>query len=98
MVYRLWKNKSLYFSDLFWFIKWQPENPQFAFSYEFITTESGLKAVQKQRDGKRLLLQIANRLKETSESSNSLFMQINRHLSFQPFFDSGALCYQDFVN
>jgi inner membrane protein len=65
MVYRLSKNKSLYFSDLR-FGLWQPENPQFAFSYEFITTESELKAVEVQkskRDGKRLLLQIANRLK-----------------------------------
>jgi hypothetical protein len=73
------------------------ENPQFAFSYEFIQLNL-LKAVEvpKAKDGKRLLLQIANRLKETSRSSNSLFMQINRHLSFHT--DSGALCYQDFVN
>jgi hypothetical protein len=65
------------------------ENPQFG--YEF-ATESGLKAVevQNKRDGKRLLLQITNRLKLVA--SNSLFMQINRHLSFI------ALCYQDFVN
>jgi inner membrane protein len=75
MVYRLWKNKSLYFSDLrFGLLNDNPENPQFAFSYEFIATESELKAVEVQKSkGKRLLLQIANRLKETSRSSNSLY-------------------------
>jgi inner membrane protein len=35
------KNKSLYFSDLrFGLLNDNPENPQFAFSYEFIATES----------------------------------------------------------
>jgi inner membrane protein len=61
------KNKSLYFNDLrFGLLNDNPENPQFAFSYKFIATESGLKAVEvpkSKRDGKRLLLKIANRLK-----------------------------------
>jgi inner membrane protein len=61
------KNKSLYFNDLrFGLLNANPENPQFAFSYEFIATESELKAVEvpkSRRDGKRLLLKIANRLK-----------------------------------
>jgi inner membrane protein len=35
------KNKSLYFSDLrFGLLNDNPENPQFAFSYEFNATES----------------------------------------------------------
>jgi inner membrane protein len=61
------KNKSLYFNDLrFGLLNDTSENPQFAFSYEFIVTESELKAVEvpkSKRDGKRLLLKIANRLK-----------------------------------
>jgi inner membrane protein len=61
------KNKSLYFNDLrFGLLNDKPENPQFAFSYEFIATESELKAVEvpkSKKDGKRLLVQIANRLK-----------------------------------
>jgi hypothetical protein len=44
---------------------------------------NGLKAVEVQKKREEsVYLQIANRLKETSRSSNSLFMQINRHLSF----------------
>ncbi|EIA08017.1 metal-dependent hydrolase [Flavobacterium frigoris] len=61
------KNKSLYFNDLrFGLLNDNPKNPQFAFSYKFITTESELKAVEvpkSKRDGKRLLLKIANRVK-----------------------------------
>jgi inner membrane protein len=61
------KNKSLYLNDLrFGLLNDNPENPQFAFSYKFIVTESELKAVEvpkSKRDGKRLLLKIANRLK-----------------------------------
>jgi inner membrane protein len=46
MVYHFSKNKSLYFNDLrFGLLNDSPENPQFAFSYEFTNTESELKAV-----------------------------------------------------
>jgi inner membrane protein len=46
MVYHFSKNKSLYFNDLrFGLLNDSSENPQFAFSYEFIT-ESELKAVE----------------------------------------------------
>lgn len=61
------KNNSLYFNDLrFGLLNDNPKNPQFAFSYEFIANESGLKAVaipKSRRDGMRLLLKITNRLK-----------------------------------
>ncbi|SDX86708.1 metal-dependent hydrolase [Flavobacterium degerlachei] len=61
------KNKSLYFNDLrFGLLNDNPINPQFAFSYKFIATDSQLKAVEvpkSKRDGKRLLLKIANRIK-----------------------------------
>jgi inner membrane protein len=61
------KNKSLYFNDLrFGLLNDNPKNPQFAFSYKFIETDSQLKAVEvpkSKRDGKRLLLKIANRIK-----------------------------------
>jgi hypothetical protein len=51
------------------------QNPQFAFSYEFIITESELKAVEvpKQKRRKASAFRIANRLKETNRPSNSLF-------------------------
>jgi inner membrane protein len=68
MVYHFSKNKSLYFNDLrFGLLNDSSENPQFAFSYEFIT-ESELKAVEvpkNKRDGKRLLLRIATKRKLT---------------------------------
>jgi inner membrane protein len=74
MVYHFSKNKSLYFNDLrFGLLNDSSENPQFAFSYEFIITESEQLKSQAKRDGKRLLLRIANRLKETNRPSNSLF-------------------------
>ncbi|MEZ7506556.1 metal-dependent hydrolase [Flavobacterium sp. Arc2] len=61
------KNKFLYFNDLrFGLLNDNPENPQFAFSYKFIATESELKAIEvpkSKRDGKRLLIKIANRIK-----------------------------------
>lgn len=61
------KNKSLYFNDLrFGLLNDNPINPQFAFSYKFIATDSQFKAVEVQkskRDGKRLLIKIANRIK-----------------------------------
>lgn len=61
------KNNSLYFNDLrFGLLNDNPKNPQFAFSYEFIANESGLKAVaipKSRSDGMRLLLKITNRLK-----------------------------------
>jgi inner membrane protein len=61
------KNESLFFNDLrFGLLNDNPKNPQFAFSYKFIAKESELKAVEvpkNKRDGKRLLIKIANRLK-----------------------------------
>jgi inner membrane protein len=61
------KNNSLYFNDLrFGLLNDNPEDPQFAFSYKFISTASELKAVEvpkSKRDGKRLLIKIANRIK-----------------------------------
>ncbi len=60
------KNGSLYFNDLrFGLLNDNPENPQFAFSYQFIPAESALKAVEvhkEKRDGKRLLQKIFKRL------------------------------------
>ena len=54
------KNKgTLYFNDLrFGLLNDSPEKPQFAFSYQFIPTDYGLKAIEtpkKKRDGKLLL-------------------------------------------
>jgi inner membrane protein len=61
------KNNSLYFNDLrFGLLNDNPEDPQFAFSYKFISIASELKAVEvpkSKRDGKRLLIKIANRIK-----------------------------------
>ncbi|MBC5838396.1 metal-dependent hydrolase [Flavobacterium muglaense] len=61
------KNNSLFFNDLrFGLLNDNPQNPQFAFNYKFIAKESELKAVEvhkSKRDGKRLLLKIANRIK-----------------------------------
>lgn len=58
---------SLYFNDLrFGLLSDSPQNPQFAFSYQFIPTNSELKAVEvakERRDGKLLLQKIFKRLK-----------------------------------
>jgi inner membrane protein len=60
------KNQSLYFNDLrFGLINDNPKNPQFAFSYQFIANNAGLKAIEvpkNKRDGKRLLQKIVIRL------------------------------------
>ncbi|MBC7748624.1 MAG: metal-dependent hydrolase, partial [Methylotenera sp.] len=52
------KNQSLYFNDLrFGLLNDNPQNPQFAFSYQFIANKAELKAVEvpkDKRDGKRL--------------------------------------------
>ena len=57
----------LYFNDLrFGLLNDSPDHPQFAFSYQFIPTDSGLKAVEtakKKRDGKLLLQKTFRRLK-----------------------------------
>ena len=59
-------NNTLYFNDLrFGLLNNSPAKPQFAFSYQFTPTESGLKAVEvpkKKRDGKLLLHNILKRL------------------------------------
>lgn len=59
-------NDILYFNDLrFGLLNDASEKPQFAFSYQFITTNSGLKAVEvtkKKRDGKLLLQNTFRRL------------------------------------
>ena len=61
------KKGSLYFNDLrFGLINDSPTQPQFAFSYQFIKTNSGLKAIEipkEKREGKVLLYKIFNRLK-----------------------------------
>lgn len=61
------KNQSLFFNDLrFGLLNDNPENPQFAFSYQFINTNSGLKAIEvpkEKRDGKLLLQKIFHRIK-----------------------------------
>lgn len=61
------KNESLYFNDLrFGLLNANPKQPQFAFSYQFINTYSGLKAIEvpkEKRDGKLLLQKIFKRLK-----------------------------------
>ncbi|KVV16432.1 metal-dependent hydrolase [Flavobacterium sp. TAB 87] len=61
------KNGALYFNDLrFGLLNDTPNNPQFAFSYQFKETNSELKAVEvpkEKRDGKRLLQKIFTRLK-----------------------------------
>ena len=61
------KNKALYFNDLrFGLLNDNPQNPQFAFSYQFIKNQSELKAVEvpkNKRDGKQLLQKIVTRLK-----------------------------------
>jgi inner membrane protein len=61
------KNETLYFNDLrFGLLNDNPKQPQFAFSYQFIPTQSGLKAIEvpkEKRDGKLLLQKIYKRLK-----------------------------------
>lgn len=61
------QNESLYFNDLrFGLLNDNPQQPQFAFSYQFIVTDSGLKAIEvskQKRDGKLLLNRILNRIK-----------------------------------
>lgn len=61
------QNESLYFNDLrFGLLNDNPQQPQFAFSYQFIATDSGLKAIEvpkQKRDGKLLLNRILNRIK-----------------------------------
>lgn len=61
------QNESLYFNDLrFGLLNSNPDQPQFAFSYQFINSNSGLKAVEvpkEKRDGKLLLQKIFTRLK-----------------------------------
>ena len=66
--YLISENKNtLYFNDLrFGLLNNSPQNPQFAFSYKFINTGSGLIAVEvpkEKRDGKLLLEKIFIRLK-----------------------------------
>ena len=60
------QNKSLYFNDLrFGLLNENPKHPQFAFSYEFVATETGVKAVEvpkAKRDGKALLQKIFRRM------------------------------------
>ena len=60
-------NTSLYFNDLrFGLLNNDSNQPQFAFSYQFVTTKTGLKAIEvpkEKRDGKRLLQKIYRRLK-----------------------------------
>lgn len=61
------KENALYFNDLrFGLLTDDPNTPQFAFSYQFISTTSGLKAIEvrkEKRDGKLLLQKIFKRLK-----------------------------------
>jgi inner membrane protein len=61
------QNESLYFNDLrFGLLNSNPDQPQFAFSYQFINSNSGLKAVEvpkEKHDGKLLLQKIFKRLK-----------------------------------
>lgn len=61
------KKESLYFNDLrFGLLNDSPDHPQFAFSYQFINTNSELKAVEvikEKRDGKLLLAKIFKRIK-----------------------------------
>lgn len=61
------QNNFLFFNDLrFGLLNDNPKQPQFAFSYQFIPTDSKLKAVEvakKKRDGKLLLQKIFNRLR-----------------------------------
>ncbi|HLF53002.1 metal-dependent hydrolase [Flavobacterium sp.] len=61
------QNDSFYFNDLrFGLLNNNPKQPQFAFSYQFIPTDSELKAVvvtKEKRDGKLLLQNIFKRLK-----------------------------------
>lgn len=61
------QNSNLYFNDLrFGLLNDNPKDPQFAFSYQFIATDSGLKAIEvpkQKRDGKLLLNRILNRIK-----------------------------------
>lgn len=61
------QNESFYFNDLrFGLLNDNPKQPQFAFSYQFIPTDSELKAVvvaKEKRDGKLLLQNIFKRLK-----------------------------------
>jgi inner membrane protein len=60
-------NNILYFNDLrFGLLNDSPRSPQFAFSYHFVSTPSGLKAVETvkhKRDGKALLQKIFKRLR-----------------------------------
>ncbi len=60
-------NETLYFNDLrFGLLNDNSLQPQFAFSYQFIPTTSGLKAIEvpkEKRDGKLLLQKIFKRLK-----------------------------------
>ena len=59
-------NDILYFNDLrFGLLNNSPKNPQFAFSYQFVPSDSGLKAVEvakKKREGKLLLQKTFKRL------------------------------------
>ena len=61
------KNNTFYFNDLrFGLLNENIDNPQFAFSYQFINSNSGLKAIEvpkEKRDGKKLLHKIFKRLK-----------------------------------
>lgn len=61
------KGENLYFNDLrFGLLNDNPTNPQFAFSYQFIKKNNGLKAIEvpkSKREGKRLLQKIITRLK-----------------------------------
>lgn len=61
------KNESLYFNDLrFGLLNDYPDNTQFAFSYQFIKTNSELKAIEVSKekpDGKKLVQKILKRLK-----------------------------------
>ncbi|WP_326935767.1 metal-dependent hydrolase [Flavobacterium sp. PL11] len=61
------KDNHLYFNDLrFGLLNDNPTSPQFAFSYQFIQSNSELKAIEvpkSKRDGKRLLQKIFTRVK-----------------------------------
>lgn len=60
------QGEFFYFNDLrFGLLNDNPQHPQFAFSYQFIPTDSGFKAVEvpkAKRDGKQLLVNIFIRL------------------------------------
>lgn len=60
------QQESFYFNDLrFGLLNDTPKQPQFAFSYQFVPTDSGFKAIEvpkEKRDGKALLQQIFKRL------------------------------------